>query len=865
MIKHLRFSIILLLLTCVSSIQAAVRTVEEARLIAGRFMAESKTVGAPAAARRAMSASLTSEPMQLVYTQMAYDNSQASLYIFSGDHGYVLVSADDRARAILGYADSAFDAENIPENMRVWLQMYADEIARLPRSATKSAPSVEDVEYFPVVEPLLGATAWNQSAPYNAHCPIDPSTQQRCVTGCMATATAQVMYHHKHPRKGNGSYSYQLYGQTISADFSQATYDWEHMLPYYPSGAYTQQEKDAVAQLMYHVGVACNMYYGSASSGAAMSYSMYAIQKYFDYDAAIRVLLKDYMDEEMILRTIAEDLLQSRPVYIEALTKKSEGHAFVCDGMQSNGFIHINWGWGGHNDGYFALTALNPTDQGIGGASDDGAFTEMVTLYTGIQPNQGGQSVPLLVASTMEWNSSMALSKKEQLKYTLSKFQNGGLDTENGKIALLIYKDSTLYDVAQSSFNWELKPMYHYKTVSNVTIDLSQLEEGNYEIVVGVDVNDKYATPIYFYGHGEKRYHLQVTADSLYLTECVAQQAYFGTEYATLQVTDLSENTGKNNLRLVMQTLDFSTSKGKVKSGSAIALDLFTTSSSSIIGSYAIDSENSQSVGTAASAYSLIMALQDGKQVNENFRSGVVTISQILGGHYVVDYYLQGTSLSVSGRCKISTIGVSSLRQSATGKVSPYTLTNETATSIDVAYAYDWVSQQKSSEQKQMPIYVHGMVSHIDAIPTETGGANFSISSDGSAAGTLYCHESKWLDKTHFATGQEIGLKDTVMMVGYLQLADMALPTLDGYIYDYRRYVPGSHTAVSDVEDGMVMSVEGRVLYVNYAHARETYVYDLMGHLVAAAGASTACTLALPAAGCYIVRGGQEVKKLTIE
>lgn len=862
--RRMRFSILLLWLACVGSIQAAVRTVDEAMLIAGRFMAESRTIGAPAAARRAMSATLTPEPMQLVYTQMTHSGDQAALYVFAQEDGYVLVSADDRARTILGYADGAFDVQNMPENMRAWLQMYADEIARLASSA-KAAPSIEDVAYFPVVEPLLGSTAWNQSAPYNAHCPIDPSTQQRSVTGCVATAVAQIMYHYKHPLTGTGSYSYRLYGQTISADFSQATYDWDNMLPVYRSGNYTQREQDAVAQLMFHVGVGSNMYYGSSSSGAGMLSGMQALERYFDYDAAIAVLQKDYMKEEMLLHAISAELVSSRPVYIEALTKRSEGHAFVCDGMQSNGFIHINWGWGGSNNGHFALSAMNPTDQGIGGASDDGAFTESVTIYVGIQPDQGGVSVPIMLAYDMAWVSKMALAKNERVKYSLTDFQNGGLGAEKGKVALLIYKDGVLHSVAQSSFNWDLKPMYYYSSVPGATADLSQLEAGNYEIVVGVDVTNKYAAPIYFYGKGEKRYNLKVTADSLFLSDVVVSGACFGTEYASLQVTDLSDKTGRDNLRLVMQTADFATSKGKVKSGSAIALDVFPTSVSSVIGSYAIDATNSQSVGTASAAYSQIVALINDKQVSETFRSGVVTIAQGLGGHYMVDYHLEGSTVVLSGRCKISTIGVTSLRQTAAGVVSHYTLVNETATSIDVAYAYDWVSQQKSSEQNQMPIYVYGMVSHIDAIPTETGGANFSISSDGSAAGALYCHESKWLDKTHFATGQEIGLKDTVMMVGYLQLADMALPTLDGYIYDYRRYVPGSHTAVSDVEDGMAMSVEGRVLHVNYAHARETYVYDLMGHLVAAAEASTACTLALPAAGCYIVRGGQEVKKLTIE
>ena len=147
--------ILLLMLVCTRGLQAGVRSVEEAMAIAGRFMAESKNDVSPAErTKRAMVASLDAEPMQLAYTQKVYDNSQAAVYVFTHQtDGFVLVSADDRTRAILGYSDGAFDAEQMPENMRVWMQMYADEIARLASSA-KAAPSIEDV-----VLPHCGTTA----------------------------------------------------------------------------------------------------------------------------------------------------------------------------------------------------------------------------------------------------------------------------------------------------------------------------------------------------------------------------------------------------------------------------------------------------------------------------------------------------------------------------------------------------------------------------------------------------------------------------------------------------------------------------------------------------------------------------------
>ena len=328
--------ILLLHFVCVHTLYGGVRSVEEARVIAGQFMAESKKgVSSSELTRRAMASSADAEPMHLVYTQMQYSEYTPALYVFThSSDGYVIVSADDRTRTILGYSsESSIAEENMPANMRVWMQMYADEIARLDETTPVSSRLCTSVDYYPTIEPLLGQTTWNQSEPYNNHCPIDMTTGERSVTGCMATATAQVMYHHKHPHSGTGSYSYNWRGNTLSVDFSQAEYDWDNMLPTYRNGNYTQIESDAVAQLMYHVGVACHMDYSSVASGAGMGSSMVALMQFFDYDAGIEVLPKDYMDEETMLSKMAEDLQASRPIQIEALTKKYEGHAFVCDGM----------------------------------------------------------------------------------------------------------------------------------------------------------------------------------------------------------------------------------------------------------------------------------------------------------------------------------------------------------------------------------------------------------------------------------------------------------------------------------------------------------------------------------------------------
>lgn len=861
-----RLYYIIWLVACALSVQAGVRTMEEAMHIAGQFVAEKKMgMNTIELTRKAMSASVAVEPMQLAYTQMQYDNSQAALYVFNhSEEGFVIVSADDRTRTILGYSDAPFSVEDMPENMRVWMQMYADEIARM--SDMVLLPKQAAVEYYPNIEPLLGETEWNQSAPYNDHCPIDPSTNERSVTGCMATATAQVMYHHKYPEHGEGKHSYRWRGNTISMDFSQTVFDWDDMLPQYKKD-YTQTQSDAVAELMYAVGVSCNMSYGSSASGAGMGTSMRALVEYFDYDAGIRVLYKDYVDEEQMLDQMAQDLLASHPIQIEALTKKREGHAFVCDGMQSNGYIHINWGWGGHGNGYFALSAMNPTNQGIGGASDDGAFTESVTVYLDIQPDQGGVSVPVMLASKVDMKSAAALAKNQQVTFDVLDFQNGGVGQEQGCVAFLLYQEDSLYKVKDTNFSWDLKPMYYYNVPVGSGANLSDVAMGEYELVIGVHVEGKPVEPLYVQDHGVKRYTLTVTNDSIFMKEIVSKTGPYGTPYETARVTDLSAQTGRNNLRLVLQTLDFQiNNKGQVKSGIALSLDLFPESVNSIVGSYAVDANNSQAIGTISSTYSKVMGVENSKQINETVTEGVVSITQVVGGHYVIDYYLKSAKSTFEGRCKLTDIALSSYRQTSTGSVLSYTLTNDVWTAMDAQDAYTWVSQLAHDECTSMPFYVRGAVSQIDAIATEAGDASFYIMGKGAVGNALYCPQAHWLDDTDFVTGSEIAVKDTVMMVGYLQHADLTMPTMHGYVYDYRPNVYDPNTAVEDMTDENVgIRIEGMSVMLSSTHARDTYIYDLMGRVVTMAPAASKQTLTLPMAGCYIVQHGNSLTKIMIE
>ena len=855
--------IVILLLVMVSAGMVA-RTPEQAAVIASEFFSHSQADPVQRM-RRAAVATTSTQDVEWVYTQYQINETIPAVYVFNAidEQGFVLVSAEDNARAVLGYSDEGhIDAQNIPANMRAWLQMYADELARAAK-APAAADAQRTVEYYPVVEPLIGNVAWNQDAPYNNHCPIDPNTNQRSVTGCMATAVAQVMYHHKYPKKGTGTYSYWCGWENLSVDFSKATYDWDHMLPSYKNG-YTQQESDAVAQLMYHVGVACNMWYGSSASGAGMGMGMQALVRHFDYDAAIRVLMKDYMDEEAVMDEIVVELQGSRPVFIEALTKKDEGHAFVCDGIQADGYIHINWGWGGYGNGYFALSAMNPTNQGIGGASDDGAFTEQVTLYTGIQPNQGGQTEPMIVSSGIDMTSAAAIAKSSKVSVTIYAFQNAGLAEESGKIAFMLYQNGEKYQTVGTGKSWQLKPMHYYRSV-DASASMANIPAGEYEMLVGIDVTNRTQYPIYTHGIGEKRYQMTVTNDSVFLKEIIKKSEYYGTEYAQMQVSDLSAKTGANNLRVVLQTEDFAlTSKGAVKSGTAMALDLFPADVNSIIGTFSVDAANKQTHGTMSPVYTKLMSIENDKQVNEVMTQGVVTITQVIGGHYDIDYHLRSKTREFVGKCKIPAHMVKCYRQVGSTNKN-FTLTNQTLTPAPAGLLYEWISLFQSAESTSQLVYVQGLVAQLNAIATEAGDATFHLSDNGSMTDALYCPQAKWLGEDDFVTGNELARNDTVVMCGHMQLTDLAIPTVLGYVYDHRQGEPDVNTDVLSPVATCHISVQGMQLLLSFAHACDTYVYDLAGEVVAMAPAALQQTILLPHAGCYILRRGDTVRKIIIQ
>lgn len=305
---------------------------------------------------------------------------EAAVYLFAGDKGCLVASAESETPALLGYIDTPLvSGEEIPDAMRYWLDYYANEIRQLRQGNVRHrlAPAAAD---YASVEPFV-KTKWNQGEPYNNMCPMLNSS--RSVTGCVATGMAQAMKVFNWPEQGKGEISYRWTngGEVLSTDFSESVYAWDKMLDNY-YGKPSREERTAVATLMRDCGYSVYMNYSPSASGASDIYIASALYDFFGYDRSIRFEQRDNFYTEQWEAMVYEDVSAGRPV-IYCGSGEAGGHCFVCDGYSTDGYFHFNWGWGGVSDGYFRLSALAPGVQGIGG--NDGNFNSNQSIIASMR------------------------------------------------------------------------------------------------------------------------------------------------------------------------------------------------------------------------------------------------------------------------------------------------------------------------------------------------------------------------------------------------------------------------------------------------------------------------------------------------
>ena len=311
---------------------------------------------------------INTNDLQLVYTGTS-QRGEACFYVFNaGTTGFVIVSADDRFRPIVGYSDEGtFDTENMSPELAFYLDKIIE--ARTSRNAVRFDNTEQEWQSVATTGKLISrnggrgvdyicTTKWNQDSPYNLYAPeANSGPGGRCYAGCVATAMSQVMKRWNHPTQGSGNHSYYCYGYgSQSANFGATTYDWEHM-PDRLGGA-SQEEIEAVALLMYHCGVSVDMQFSPSGSGANSWDVPDAIQRYFSYSNHATLKSRDQYSLMNWQNMLKESHDMGWPVYYSGFSD-SGGHAFVCDGYDDDDLFHFNWGWGGSSDGWFVIDEID--------------------------------------------------------------------------------------------------------------------------------------------------------------------------------------------------------------------------------------------------------------------------------------------------------------------------------------------------------------------------------------------------------------------------------------------------------------------------------------------------------------------------
>ena len=325
------------------------------------------------------------------------------VFPFGENKGFAIVSGDDDMPEIVGYADhGTYDANNMPAAMAAFLNNYRATIEAMKQGNASAIKNIAEAKALranntratTAVSPLLGDIKWNQSEPYNNMCPKYDGTNLSA-TGCVATAMAQVMMYWKYPNELKADINkYETYTHKlpVAGELKGQKYDWDNMLPTYTNNNYTQTQADAVAKLMLHCGKAVEMDYGE-ESGAIVTPGRLA--KYFGYDSDLMLdLMRSCFTLAEWTAIIDKELQAKRPILYSGRTTNG-GHQFVCDGSDGNGLYHINWGWGGYQDGYFDITILNPGQGGIGAGNVTDGYNRNCNMIIGIQPDNGKVDEPL--------------------------------------------------------------------------------------------------------------------------------------------------------------------------------------------------------------------------------------------------------------------------------------------------------------------------------------------------------------------------------------------------------------------------------------------------------------------------------------
>ena len=458
------------------------------------------------------------------------DLPTAYYYVFNADQqkGYVVVSGDERTPAILGYSDKgSYDETRMPQNLRSWLQHYADEIAiiqKLNITATKRA--VADCG-----EPIAQQTTcrWDQTYPYNKDCPMvtvysdeacttETQAAKQAVTGCAATAMAQVLYVWKDEYKKSSTKEGKLtkdiparpddvwkdpilgYMRFTDQAFPMSTtIDWDNLIDDCKSTTATETNKTAVAQLIHLCGSATGMNYGvdnGIGSSALAESAGIAAYDYLGFEN-IRFRKQSYYPYQEWLQMLYDELKVAKAVYFTGQSS-SNGHAFVIDGYAKEDLFHVNWGWGGNaneaseNGGFYRINSLIPNQKGTGDATVNDGYRLGQLFVTGFYPHAAtpADKPAMTVNALYAYEKEVPVEEQSCLFTVDYDIQSVSFPLiKNCQIGLCVEGNGEKHYIPMSDFSDKRREHYYPENYKN-ELTLTGLEDGDYQLYAVYRTND---------------------------------------------------------------------------------------------------------------------------------------------------------------------------------------------------------------------------------------------------------------------------------------------------------------------------------------------------------------------------------------
>lgn len=412
-------------------------------------------------------------------TRSSQANEQPAYYIFTNpnDKKFVIISGESKLNELVGYGDKMTENPNDqPPYFKLFLKEYERVVKEVRAKATTTTPQ------RPIkrkVEPLL-TCKWSQYDPFNKYTPL--SNGQHTPTGCVATATAQVMFYNKWPKNRPQDYI----ASTGDDAKKSATYWWDEMKNT-TNEMRTEQSRQAVGVLMYDIGKAVHMRYYIKGSDSNLQRACNALRDKFDY--TVRYLDKNFLPANDFLNEVMQEISDGYPVLVVG-----GPHAFVYDGYDEQGLIHTNWGWGGENDGYFDINIVTLNVSGF--ALNSGTFWDDISVVFA-HPNDG-KAVPFkdiergldartttsLTIDKTEANRSESFSAKIEKLGSYSSVK-GELGVFTGKVALALYNEKNervkIFDSTAGDQTWA--SIFTAMSFDVADINFKGIADGNYRLV----------------------------------------------------------------------------------------------------------------------------------------------------------------------------------------------------------------------------------------------------------------------------------------------------------------------------------------------------------------------------------------------